>query len=331
MPVHLATVHRGDVVEAVVRGHLAVVDAGGQLLAYAGDAGAVTTIRSCVKPLQALPFVRRAADMLGASQEEVAVACSSHNGEPRHVQVVTQLLSRCGLAEDALTCGPQLPFDEESAHRLLATGQGPRRITNNCSGKHAAMLAACVAAGWPTAGYAAWEHPLQVEIRRLMGDLVGIDLDRAPSGIDGCGLPTHGLPLRVLAQLFAAASGVAGFARCQEAMAAHPHLVAGRRRFDTDLLTVAGEQLTCKGGGAAVWLAVRRPAGPALAIKLEAGDTTAMPPVALAALRALGWVDAAQVVLPGLARHVCPDVRNWEGDVVGSVDVETGWPDSLAG
>jgi L-asparaginase II len=331
VPAHLATIHRGGVVEAVVRGHVAVVDSQAGLLSQAGDAGAITTLRSCVKPLQALPFVDRAADVLGASVEEVAVACSSHNGEPRHVRVVTQLLSRCGLDESALSCGPQLPFDDEAAQHMLAAGQAPRRITNNCSGKHAAMLATCVAVGWPLAGYASWGHPLQVAIRGVMGDLAGIDLDRSPHGIDGCGLPTHGLPLSVLGELFAAASGVPGFRRCQDAMATHPHLVAGRRRFDTDLLAVAGEQLTCKGGGAAVWVAVRRPAGPALAIKLEAGDMTAMPPVALAALRALGWLDDAQVSLTGLARHLRPDVRNWDGQVVGSVDVETGWADSLAG
>jgi L-asparaginase II len=329
-PAHLATVTRGTAREAVLRGHIAVVDAAGAVLASAGDAGAVTTARSCVKPLQAQPFVRHALDSVGASAEELAVACASHNGEPVHTETVVRLLRRCGLGADALSCGRQLPYDDASARRLLATGGQPGRIHNNCSGKHAGMLAACVVRGWPTAGYAAAAHPLQAEIREVMGGFADLDLAATPSGIDGCGLPTHGLPLQVLARMFAAAAADAGFARCQEAMAAHPYLVAGAGRFDTALLAAAGSSLTVKGGGAAVWVAVCRPAGPALAIKLEAGDSAAMPPVALAALAALGWIGPEVLTGPDVAPFVRPEVRNWEGAVVGAVTAEAGWARGLA-
>jgi L-asparaginase II len=131
--------------------------------------------------------------------------------------------------------------------------------------------------------------------------------------------------------MFAAATGDDGFRRCQDAMAAHPHLVAGRGRFDTALLAAAGEQVTLKGGGAAVWVAVRRPAGPALAIKLEAGDAAAMPATALAALEALGWLAPEVLADDRLAAFRRPALRNWEGAVVGSIEPEPGWTTPLAG
>ncbi len=314
-----------------MRGHVAVVDGSGELLAAAGDTGVVTTMRSCVKPLQAQPFVRHALDALGAGDEELAVACASHSGEPVHVETVRRLLERCGLDDRALACGPQLPYDDASAREILASGGQPGRVHNNCSGKHAGMLAACAVRGWTTTGYAAAAHPLQAEIRELMSGLGGVELDAAPVGIDGCGLPTHGLPLRALARMFAAAAADGSLRRCQDAMAAHPYLVGGRGRFDSALLGAAGSVITAKSGGAALWVAVRRPAGPGLAIKLEAGDATAMPAVALAALEALAWVGAEVLVDPAVAAFRQPEVRNWEGVVVGSVTADTGWTQRLAG
>lgn len=325
LPTHLASTRRGSALEAVVRGHVVVVDAGGAILAAAGDPHAATTLRSCVKPIQALPFVRRAADAIGATAADIAVACASHNGEPVHVEAVRALLQRAGVGEGALSCGPQPPSDPEAARQLLASGGVPLPVHNNCSGKHAAMLAACRVAGWPLDGYAAHDHPLQAEIRSVVGGLAGADLAASPWGIDGCGLPTHQLPLSAIARTFAAAGGDAGFTRCQEAMAAHPHLVAGRGRFDTAVLEAAGRDLTVKVGGAAVWVACRRPGGPALALKLEAGDDTALPAIALAALGALGWIDSAALRSAPLATHVRPVLRNWAGAEVGFTAVEPGW------
>jgi L-asparaginase II len=330
-PAHLATTRRGAGLEAVVRGHVAVVDADGRLLGAAGDAEAPTTLRSCVKPLQALPFVRRAVAAIGAGDADIAVACASHQGEPVHVAAVRALLARAGLDEDALSCGAQLPADEPSARHLLASGGKPERIHNNCSGKHAAMLAACRASGYSLAGYAAYDHPLQAEIRGLMSGFAGTDLGDRSHGIDGCGLPTHELPLRAIARMFAAAATDPDVRRCQAAMAAHPYLVAGRGRFDTAVLEAAGEAVTVKVGGAAVWVALLRPAGPALAIKLEAGDATALPAVALAALRSLGWVDRATLAGPLLTPFVSVALRNWEGLEVGSTTAEPGWTEALRG
>jgi L-asparaginase II len=327
---HLASTHRGDGLEAVFRGHVVVVDHHGQVLAAVGDPAAPTTLRSCVKPLQAQSFIGHAAGAVGATQADVAIACGSHHGEDVHVRAVRALLDRAGVTEAALSCGPQPPSDPEAAAALARSGAEPLPVHNNCSGKHAAMLATCRINSWPLDGYESYDHPLQAEIRDVMSDLAGIDLAGTRRGLDGCGLPTHELPLHALARMFAAACGDPGFVRCQDAMAAHPVLVGGTTSFDTAVLQAAGHALTVKVGGAAVWVACRRPAGPALAMKLEAGEGSAMPAISLAALRALGWIDDAALGLPALRAHVAPSLLNWSGAEVGLTSVEPGWAAALS-
>ena len=314
----LALSTRGDVIETVQRGHLVVVGGDGAVRAAAGDPEVVTTLRSCAKPLQALPFVELAFDRLGATAAELALACASHNGEDEHIAVARSLLARAGVGEEELACGPQMPTDEASARRLLSGGGRPLPVHNNCSGKHAAMLATCAVAGWPRPGYLERDHPLQRAVTAALSACVGVDLDAARWGIDGCGLPTFGVPLRELARGFAWAQAAHPlFRRCQDAMAAHPFLVAGTGRFDTALLAACGDRVTAKIGGAGVWVAVVRPAGPAVAIKLEAGSGEAMPPVAIAALQRLG---ALPEPLPAvLAPFAAPPLRNWAGTLIGRI------------
>lgn len=296
---------------------MAIVDQDGRTGAAAGDPHVVTPLRSCAKPLQALPFVDAAMDRLGATDAELAVACASHNGEDEHVATVRRLLGRAGVPETALICGPQLPTDEQSARRLLAAGHEPLPVHNNCSGKHAAMLATCAAEGWPLGGYERREHPLQRAVTATLSRHLGITLDEAPWGVDGCGLPTFGVPLRALALAFARAGSDPSFRRCQDAVAAHPFLVAGSGRFDTALLAAAGERLTAKIGGGAVWVAALRPAGPAVAVKLEAGSGEAIPAVAVAVLARLG---ALPDPLPeSLQPFAGPVLRNWAGAPVGRI------------
>ena len=306
--------------EARIRGHIAVVDSLGHLLSSVGNADAETTLRSCVKPLQALPFLRLAAARLEAGDDEIAIACASHQGEDEHVATVRRLLARAQVPEEALGCGPQLPSDEPTARRLLASGGVPRPIHNNCSGKHAAMLATCAVMGWPLDGYVEPAHPCQQAVTAALEEMLGVDLDAVPRGIDGCGLTTYGPPLSSIARGFAAASADPGFRRAQDAMAARPFLVAGTGKFDTALLEVAGTRVTAKIGGAAVWAAVVRPGGPGIAIKLEAGGGEAIPVVATAVLQRLGVLDAD---LPARLRPFAKlALRNWAGRDVGEIRSE---------
>jgi len=261
-----------------------------------------------------------AADRLEAEDAEIAIACASHQGEDEHIATVRRLLATAHVPEEALRCGPQLPSDEAAARRLLASGALPLPIHNNCSGKHAAMLATCAVMGWPLDGYMDPAHPCQQAVSGAVQEMLGVDLDAAPRGIDGCGLTTYGIPLAAIARGFAAATADPAFRRAQDAMAACPFLVAGTGRFDTALLEAAGARLTAKIGGAAVWAAVVRPDGPGIAIKLEAGGGEAIPVVAIAVLQQLDLVDAdVPERLRSFARLV---LRNWAGREVGDIRAE---------
>jgi L-asparaginase II len=320
-PELLAEVWRGAVLEVVVRGHVAVVDPQGRVVRSAGDPQAQSTLRSAVKPVQALPFVESgAADALDAPDDELALACASHSGEPVHVATARRLLGRAGVDEDALSCGPQWPYSDEASRALVRAGEEAGRIHNNCSGKHAAMLATCRHRGWRIDGYAAAEHPLQLAVAAAMGEVLEVDLAGAPRGIDGCGLPTYGVPLAALAGGMARAQASRpAFRRLQDAMAAHPHLVGGTGRFDTAVLAACGATLTCKSGGAAVWAAVARPDGVGVAVKLEAGIGPQLAPVAVAVLSQLDLLPAE---LPAELREHGEGVqRNWAGVVVGETRV----------
>jgi len=224
------------------------------------------------------------------------------------------------VPEDALACGPQLPSDEASARRLLASGGMPRPIHNNCSGKHAAMLATCAVMGWPLEGYMEPAHPCQRAVSAALAEMLRVDLEAAPHGIDGCGLRTYGMPLSAIARGFAVASADPMFQRAQDAMASFPFLVAGTGRFDTVLLENSGSRLTAKIGGAAVWAALVRPGGPGIAIKLEGGGGEAIPVVALAVLQRLGVLheDLPERLVP-FARLT---LRNWAGRESGEIRTE---------
>ncbi len=320
LPPVLASVWRGGVCEARIRGHVAVVTATGEVIGSAGDPNSITTLRSCVKPLQALPFVRLAADELGVTEAEVAIACASHQGEDEHLATVRELLDRARVSENALGCGPQLPYNDEAARRLLASGGTPQPIHNNCSGKHAAMLATAAVMGWPLDGYTDSAHPGQRAVTRAMEEMLGLDLAGGPQGIDGCGLTTYGTPLAAIARGFAAASADPAFRRCEDAMAGNPHLIAGTRKFDTALLAEAGTRVTAKIGGAAVWAAVVRPGGPGIAIKLEAGSADAIPVAAIAVLQRLGILE--REVPERLRGFATLPVHNWAGTEVGDIRAE---------
>jgi len=222
-----------------------------------------------------------------ADERELAMAAASHSGEPFHLAAVRGMLAGAGLTEDDLGCPAQLPLGVEAAHDVLRGGEGPTRVRMNCSGKHAAMLATCVARGWPTAGYLAPDAPLQAhltaEVTRLAGEPV------RHVAVDGCGAPQHALTLPGLARAFAAlVTAPVGTPerRVADAVRAHPDLVAGTGRDATVLMTgLPG--LMAKDGADGVYAAAL-PDGSAVALKIADGASRARVPVLVAALRALG-------------------------------------------
>ena len=239
--------------------------------------------RSSAKPLQAVGMVRAG---LEVDDEQLAVVCASHSGTPRHVEVVRGLLSRAGLDETDLDNTPGMPIDGETRRAMIRAGEGPSRIAQNCSGKHAGMLATCVAAGWPTAGYRDSAHPLQRSLRGTIEDLTGDTV--TASVVDGCGAALFAVTLLGLARSFARLATAPGGSpehRCANAMRAHPDLVGGAGRDVTALIS-ALPGLIAKDGAEGVYAAALAD-GRAVAVKIDDGAERARLPVLVAAMRAL--------------------------------------------
>jgi len=317
----LVDVFRGPRVESCHRGAIAISDAAGHLVLALGDVARPTYPRSAVKALQAIPLVESgAADAFGLSAEELAVACASHSGDQVHLDAVASLLAKAGLDESYLACGAHWPVSDATTRALLVEGKRPRPIHNNCSGKHAGMLAAAVYLGFDPRGYEKADHPLQVMIARILSETCGVSLDPAQRGIDGCSLPTFALPLSALAQGFARFGAGTGLAperaraadRLKEACFAAPVLVAGEGRFDTIVLRgLAGTAFT-KGGAEGVHGAALPELGLGIALKIDdgakRGAERAMSEV-LGALLPRAWAV--------LANELEGEVHNWRGLLVG--------------
>lgn len=209
----LVHVLRGAAVESAHRGALAIVDASGGVHTTLGDIDRPVFPRSAVKLLQALPLVASgAADRLGLSDEELALACASHSGEPAHVRTAASMLAKAGVDASVLECGAHWPYDEDAARALAAAGQAPLALHNNCSGKHAGFVclggrlaggASGAALRGFLAGYVQPEHAVMREVSAALQAATGWDLARSPRGTDGCAIPTHAVPLRHLALAFA--------------------------------------------------------------------------------------------------------------------------------
>jgi len=293
-PPVLAEVVRSGFTEGRHRGSLVVLDRDGGVDWSLGEVTAPVFPRSCNKPMQAAAVLRAGLELSG---ERLALAAASHSGEPFHLELVRKMLAEHGLTEDDLGCPPDLPLDREERDRLLAAGGQASRTAMNCSGKHAAMLAACAVNGWSRGDYLDPGHPLQVLVRESVEAAAGEPV--AHTGTDGCGAPLFALSLTGLARAFRAcvlAAPGTPERRVADAMRAHPEYVAGTRRIDTRLMREVPGVLA-KMGAEAVQ-AVALPDGRALAFKIDDGAQRALGPVLARALARMG-VDSP--VLAGIA------------------------------
>jgi L-asparaginase II len=280
----LVRVVRNGLTECVHHGSLVITAPDGSVLSAIGDVTSPVFPRSSNKPFQAATSLACGSGLSGA---DLALSAASHSGEPEHVRRVLGILAGAGLSEDDLGCPPDLPLDDEARHAVVAAGGGPARRYMNCSGKHAGMLAACVASGWDTASYLEANHPLQQAVAGRITDLSG----EVPAtvGVDGCGAPLFALSLAGLARAFGrAAAAPAGSVdrTVTDAMRAHPFLVAGTGRDDT-LLMRAHPGLLVKGGAEGVHCAALAD-GTAIALKVSDGASRARMPLLTAALAHLG-------------------------------------------
>jgi L-asparaginase II len=321
----LVEVTRGALIESRHRGAIAVADADGEMVIALGDVERPVFPRSAVKALQALVLVESgAADRYRFSDEELALACASHSGEPGHVAGVAQVLRKAGLDRSALRCGAHWPLSQSAAHALARIGVA-NALHNNCSGKHAGFLCAACAMAVPHENYFEPEHPVQREVCAAIGGLAGVTLSPADRGIDGCSVPTWAVPLRNLAHAFAKFGTGQGLgpvrakaaARLCAACMRHPWHVAGTGRFCTEIMQCLGARAFVKTGAEGVYCGVFPSEGLGIAIKCDDGAGRAAE-VVMATLIARflgrdGSVGAA------LERFVHPTLRNWNGMHVGAL------------
>ncbi|NYH78843.1 L-asparaginase II [Actinopolyspora biskrensis] len=284
-PVPLVELVRGDIGEGLHHGSVVVLAPDGRVKHSLGGADQPMYPRSANKPAQAVGMMRSGLEL--SEDADIALAAASHSGEPEHLLRTRELLNRHDLTEDALRCPTDWPLREGERDQRAAEGFGKQRITMNCSGKHAAMLATCVQRGWALEDYLDTKHPLQVDLHETVSRLAGEPV--AATSVDGCGAPLFAVSLTGLARTFrtmVTSERGTPQRRVADAMRAHPWLVAGTGREDT-LLMRAVDGLLSKSGVEGV-LALALPDGHAVAVKIADGSARARLPVAVAALRSAG-------------------------------------------
>ena len=333
--VALVEVTRGLIVESIHYGAFTVVDAAGRVLASAGNPELMTYPRSSMKPFQVLPFIEKGGDVaFNLTEQEIAMMCASHSGTDLHYSVLMRMHEKIGLVEDDLACGVHWPGDAETRNAMLKAAQEPTPFRHNCSGKHTGMLAHAVMRGDAKLGYLDSQHPVQVSIRKALAEMVDMEQDRMPLGIDGCSAPVYGIPLQNMAHAVARLADPVSLsderaAACRKitaAMMAHPEMVAGPGKFDTDLMLAVKRKVFCKGGAEGYQIigvmpdAIHRGSpGLGIAIKISDGDPhgRARTSVSLTLLSELGVLNKDE--LDRLADYGNKPVKNWRKLDVGEI------------
>lgn len=322
VPPTLVEIHRGPVLESVHRGHAVITDTAGRIVECWGDPDAVVLPRSAVKMIQALPLIASgAAQAAGLTDRHLALACASHQGAPLHVDAVDAWLADLRLDDGALVCGPQSSRDRALRHAMIKADQPPRRVHNNCSGKHAGFLTLSRHLGG-AADYTDPAHPVQRAVFDAFETVGGRPITQF--GIDGCSAPNPAMTMTSLGRAMGWFAGAqtrgdalsAAGARLVTAMIRHPDLVAGDGRACTLLMRAAGGAAALKTGAEGVFIAILPGRGLGVAVKIADGATRAAECAIAAILVRLGVLDKDH---PDVARFLAPPVTNWDGLVTGHI------------
>ena len=335
---------RGDLLECIQSGAIAVADKDGKLVASAGNPQLVTFLRSSAKPFQVLPFVEAGGvEYFGLTQAELAILCASHHGTDGHVEVLKSIQRKVGITENFLQCGVHPPYSKSTQYALIKRGENPTSNRHNCSGKHTGMLAMCKLMGWSLENYLDPQHPLQILILKTFAEMTNTSIDQISLGTDGCSAPVFAIPLQNSAIGFARLMDPSGLnlpraeacKKITSSMLAYPEMIAGKGGFDTSLMQAAKGKIVSK-SGAEGFLALGLMGGArgsgskalGVAVKIIDGDTggdflqgadhlegRARPIVGLEILRQLGALVPAE--LEKLAAFGPRFQKNWRGFSVG--------------
>lgn len=325
----LAQVIRGETVESIYCGHIIVIDGERNTIASIGDPSTVTYFRSACKAFQAIPCITSgAADAFGFTADKIAMACASHSGENVHVELASRMLEKIGMSETDLRCGVHMPFSDASSKTMLRLGEEPTQLHNNCSGKHAAMLAFAKHIGADVGTYNQSDNRIQKRILRCIADFTELAEENIAIGIDGCCAPNFAVPLSAMAVSFVNLISPAKFpeptrkacSRIVDAMMKYPELIGGSERLDTMLMQAAPGRIISKVGADGVWCGgvlpcEKWPTGIGIALKVADGDDyRGRPVIVIEILRQLGILGADD-----LADLSPSPIKNRRSEVVGKV------------
>ncbi|MGI5839207.1 MAG: asparaginase [bacterium] len=322
----LVQVTRGDIVECVHRGSLAIVDSTGKMLFSAGSPGMYSYLRSSAKPIQAIPVVESgAADHFSLTEREIAVFCASHSGEEKHTETVLGILAKIGVEEEALQCGTHLPLYGPCATQMVREGRKSTARHSNCSGKHSGMLTYAVYKGYPLEGYYKPEHPVQKAALAEIAYFAGMDPQDIVCGVDGCGVVVFAMPVYNMAYSFARLADpdqlpvtkAAAVKRITAAMRAYPEMIAGTDRFCTDLMTAAKGKVFAKSGAEGVYCVGIPERKLGIALKIDDGNSRGIGAVIVEVLLQMGVLGAEEAA--GLQKHHKPVLHNFRGDTIGEI------------
>ncbi|UJQ95774.1 asparaginase [Mariluticola halotolerans] len=322
----LAEVVRGNWIENIHRGAYCVADSSGKVIASSGDIERAIFPRSAIKSMQALAlFQSGAVEKFGLDDEAIALACASHDGEPGHVAGVQRMLDKIGCTIEDLECGAHAPTNPDARKALFASGEKPTAIVNNCSGKHAGMLAVAKALDVPIENYTSRDHAVQQLVRAGVEEVIGESLTTDRCGTDGCSIPTWAAPIRAFAQGFARMN--AGTGLCPEIASAsqrifaaasnNPFLVRGSDTLDTNVMTAFEGRLMLKIGAEGVFCGAVRDSGLGFALKIDDGNMKAAEVVVSALLLAIAHPNEAERA--ELEKQAGHRMFNWRKLEVGKV------------
>lgn len=328
----LIEVTRGPLVESFHTGSLAIVSATSGVLLALGDIRRPIYPRSAIKALQALPLIETgAADHYGFGDAQIALACASHTGTARHTKIAEAMLKAADLSEADLGCGSHAPLGAKAAKDLWRSGGEPTQLHNNCSGKHAGMLATARHLGMPVAGYWQAGHPMQKRVLAILNEVSGLNLGPEVMGYDGCSLPNWAMPLETMAGMFAKlvsgngieAGHAAAFQRLMHACWAEPEMVAGPGRADSVVMANLPGRVFMKTGAEGVYCGGFPELGVGFALKIDDGATRA------SAGTAMTLIEHVFPEAKGLMRRNI--LKSWRGLEVGAIRTAPALQDALAG
>ncbi|MCF8008356.1 MAG: asparaginase [Halanaerobiales bacterium] len=325
MSEYIADLYRNKIIESKHRGDIAVVNPEEKLLFFTGDPDKITYLRSAAKPFQILPVINSgAADYFNFSNKEIAVMSASHNGEQEHVNTVRSILKKIKVNEKRLNCGIHDPYNKDAAHQLYLNGDKPTEIHNNCSGKHAALLALSKYNEWDLENYILKEHPVQQLVLETISDVTNTKKNDIYIGEDGCGVVVFGLSIKKMSYGFARLANPEylpikykeAAQRVVESIKDHPYMIGGKDRFNTELINIMGNKLTAKMGAEGVFgIGIFNQYG--ICIKVEDGNSRAIPPVVIDLLKKLKIIDKKE--LNKLSKYQKSLVKNHHKHVVGDI------------